>query len=370
MKAENTPKEGAEATKDSGVNSNLKGPAEAGRALGREEKTWFQRMAQRLGPLAVGIALAAGCGSVVWDNEEDDAAADADSDAELDSETDAQTETEDAAIPDVEDIQDLTDELEEDAGPDVDADGVAEVEDAPDVTDEVEFTEDDGAVDEGTGCVVDEHDEVVDRLSGPEPLNGLTQTLETVEHVTTRTGDCETTETTRQVVAKNLGLSGVLDTSALASARGVDTNALNGQMIIVGLETDRIELARKIDENSSASVGGSIGGMPGEYSFIIRSLRADHAVVEGFDLSGSSIGTMLVYLTGTAPVPGLSNRALIAYNLSTLPPRVGLALIEIPTTAMEHGSAYPWTAGDGANFAFGMSVTGTEMRGWGWTRVP
>jgi len=361
MKSADTQKETSEIAKNPDKAERIRNPGRQ-ETREREGPNWFLRAAQRIGPLVAGLALTvaspaanSGCGSIVY--EEDDGAVEADVEPDLDA---------DARAEDAEDVPDLTDELVEDVSPDLDADSE---EDILDVTDEIEAIEDGDAAESEAGCVEDERDEV-DRITGPEPMCSQTQTSETNTHITERSGpECETTGTTSTVTSKTMSLSGVLDTAALDCARGADTNALNGPMIIVGLEPNRVELARKIDENVSMSVGASIGGTAGEYTFTLRSIRADNAVVEVFNLLGESQGNIYVYLSGYAVVPGFPSRGMIAYNLSTLPPRVGLALIELPTTTMEHGTAYPWTAGDRAEFTFGMNVTGSDLLGWGWTRV-
>jgi len=317
--------------------------------------------------------FAAGCGAVVASDDDEDVndveienGADADSELDVDVGPDLDT---DAVEEDVEATPDQIDELVDDVGPDLDTDAVEE--DVEATPDEVETIEGGDVPDsEVGGCEeVPLPDDVVHE-TGPEPMCGNTQNVDTTTQVTEMRGsDCETPGIIRRMYSKIDTFSAGISTGGLSCARGVDIHALNGDMIIVSLEATRMEISRKIDENSSLGVGENLGGTAGEYRFTVHSVAPDRAVVEVYDLSDHLVSNITVYVTSYAVVPGFATRGLIAYRPNMMTMRVGLALIELPLTTLESGMPYPWTVGDGENFTFRTNLSGTDLMGIGWTRT-
>lgn len=336
----------------------------------RQGGNWFQR---RVLPLLAGLAIAAGCGSIVQDEPDSDAedVAQVDDGAgedALDVQVD-QPDVLDEGTEDVEqleadadvDIPDLTDETEviEEADADV-----------PDLTDEMEIIEDAYVPEtEGGGCVEVPLPDEIDRITGPEPFCGATQTTTTTTQVTERRGpECETTGRTSVMTSKAIALSSRLPTSGLVCARGTDMHSLNGDAIIVEQQPTRLEIARKIAKGV-LHADESIGGTPGEYTVTLNSLRSDNAVFRVYDTAGTYQGNIYVYYaTGYIVLPGFPSRAVIAYGPDMLWGTVGAAMIEVPTTIMDDGSIQVWTAGDRAEYTFNTNTVGSEFSGEGWTR--
>lgn len=295
--------------------------------------------------------VAAGCGSVVWDDDADtDIAADIDEDTPSDVGDLADVEDlaeggEDVAVPDSEDA-------EVEAGPDADAEDVLDIEADGDVSE----------------CVETVRDEP-DTITGPEPMCGLTQTNTTTTRVTENRGaGCEAPGTARLMIRKEMSLSSALETTGLGCARGVDINALNEQMIVVGLEPGRIELARKIAKEILRAEE-SVGGTAGEYTLTLSGLRPDHAVLRVYGSTGDLLGNIYVYQNGYVVLPGMPTRAAIIYRLNQMAGTCGVAIIALPTTILNNGDVMPWTSGDWGEFTFNTNTVGSQFFGLGWARV-